>query len=324
MDKQLQFELWTECNSLCKFCYLGQENRYTPNNLKISACKKALEKISDLSLYPEYNTLAYLGGEFFQGQLQDFKVKEAFMELMDKTLWLLNNEYIQKVWIYVTLTIGDQKDLYELLKKFKNHKGEFWLLTSYDTLGRFHTKKMEENWKYHMKNIHTLYPDILFNITTILSEDCILKYLNNELSFKKMMEEYNCSFFFKQVGVPDGNKEKMNAYLPGFIPHRKIFLEFLKKFKREESPIMWDKLFNIKYRADTLYRNGNSEDKQMRLNVRHKDKKAEVELKSEVNLLETAVANCGHLKSYCAYIDSDKCVLCDKHLINTLMEEECD
>lgn len=319
MDKQLQFELWTECNSLCKFCYLGQENRCTPDILKISACEKALEKISDLSLYLEYNTLAYLGGEFFQGQLKNPQVKDIFMKLMDKTVWLLNNGYIEKVWLYVTLTIGDQKDLYEVLEKFKNHKGTLWLLTSYDTLGRFHTQKMEENWKYHMKNIHKLYPDILFNITTILSEDCIKKYLNNEISFKEMMKEYNCAFFFKQVGVPDGDKEGMNKKLPCFIPHRKIFLDFLRKFKKEESPVMWDKLFNIKYRADILYRNGNAEDKQMQLNIRHKDSKAEVEL--DHYSIETELAPCGHMKSYCAYIDSDKCVLCDKEMINATMEE---
>ena len=51
MGKQLQFELWKECNSKCKFCYLGRENNFTPDNLKINACKNALDMISDLSNY---------------------------------------------------------------------------------------------------------------------------------------------------------------------------------------------------------------------------------------------------------------------------------
>ena len=50
----------------------------------------------------------------------------------------------------------------------------------------FHSPKMEENWKFHMKNIHKMYPDIKFNTTVILSSDCIRKYLNDELSFQKM------------------------------------------------------------------------------------------------------------------------------------------
>ena len=130
MGKQIQFELWQECNSQCKFCYLGKDNRYTPNELKLSAMQKALNKISDLSIYPEFDTIAFLGGEFFQGQMSDPLVKEKFMELMEKSAWLLNNEYITHFWIYATLTIGDQKDLYETLKLFENHKGEVWVLTS--------------------------------------------------------------------------------------------------------------------------------------------------------------------------------------------------
>lgn len=320
MGKQLQFELWQECNSLCKFCYLGNENRFTPTNLKISACEKAYEKICDLSNYPEYDTLAYLGGEFFQGQLNTTEVKQAFMKLMQKTVWLLNNEYIKNVWIYATLTIGDQKDLYEILKLFEGHKGTLWILTSYDTLGRFHTPKMFENWDYHMKNIHKLYPDILFNTTTILSEDCIDKYLSGELSFKKMMEEYNTAFFFKQCGMGSYTKEEFIQKLPHFLPPRAKFLQFLRKFRQEESDLMWDKLFNIKYRADTLYRNFNDANKQMALNKRVKNSKAEIVESDNPNDCE--IAECGHLRSYRSYSDCDNCALCDKHLIEELVKKD--
>jgi hypothetical protein len=79
---------------------------------------------------------------------------------------------------------------------------------------------MEENWSYHMKKIHELYPDIRFNITTILSEDCIDKYLSGELSFKKMIEEYHTEFFFKQCGTPQGDIKDMNNVLPHFVPPR--------------------------------------------------------------------------------------------------------
>ena len=320
MSKQLQFELWQECNSKCKFCYLGAENLCTPTNLKVNACKNALEKISDLSNYPTYDTLAYLGGEFFQGQLNNPEVKEVFMELMKKTADLLNAGYIEQVWIYATLTIGDQKDLYDVLKIFDGHKGDLWILTSYDTMGRFHTKKMEDNWSYHMKNIHKLYPDILFNITTILSEDCIDKYINNELSFKKMMEEYHTTFFFKQCGAPYG-KAEMIQQLDKFFPPRNKFLKFLTKFRQEESKVMWDKLFNIKYRADTLYRNGNDEEHQMMENIRHKNSNNEIEL-SDANSPETAVGSCGHLMAYHAYSDCDGCVMCDKQMIEEMIDKD--
>lgn len=314
MSTQLQFELWQECNSLCKFCYLGTENRCTPDALKLSALKKTYDKICDMSNYPKYDTLAYLGGEFFQGQLRNSEVREEFMKLMRKTAQLLKDGVIKSVWIYATMTIGDQKDLYDTLDLFNDRKsGELWVLTSYDTLGRFHTKKMEDNWKFHMKNIHKKYPKILINTTTILSEDCIDKYLSGELSFKKMMEEYHTSFFFKQCGVGNETPAEFNKKLPHFVPPRNKFLKFLMKFKKEESVLMWDKLFNIHYRADTLYRNPNDINNQMVENRRHKDSKAEVELDYECN--ETQVGPCGHLTAYQAYCDCDGCVLCDKHLI---------
>ena len=317
MGKQLQFELWQECNSRCKFCYLGKDNRFTPPELKLNAINNALEKISDLSNYPEYTTIGYLGGEFFQGQMNTPEIKEAFMKLMEKSAWLLNNEYVTDVWIYATMTIGDQKDLYDALEVYKGHKGRLWILTSYDTMGRFHTPKMEENWKYHMKNIHKLYPEIFFNTTTILSEDCIDKYLANELSFKDMMEEFHTQFFFKQCGAANGTKQDMINELPHFFPPRNKFLKFLRKFRQEESPEMWDKLFNIKYRADTLYRNFNDANHTMALNIRHKDSVNEVDTD---NPDESKTNKCGHLLSYSAYTDSDGCVICDKHMIEEMTE----
>jgi hypothetical protein len=183
-------------------------------------------------------------------------------------------------------------------------------------MGRFHSPKMEDNWKYHMKRIHWIYPDIKFNTTTILTGDCIEKYLNGTLSFKQMMEEYHTMFFFKQVGCGNCPPSEYNErYNMNFVPTRSNFLKFLTKFKREESEQMWDKLFNIKYRCDVLYRNGNTLEEQMQLNVRHKDAKEEVTLYTGKPTNETDVAECGHLIQYHAYCDCDGCVLCDKEMM---------
>lgn len=316
MAKQLQFELWEECGNGCLWCYLGHENEYTPDEVKLNSLNNALKTISDLSNYPEFDTLSYLGGEFFQGQMKNPEVKSKFMELMAKTAELLREGYIKEVWIYATMTIGKQTDLYETLKLFEGHTDKVWVLTSYDTMGRFHTQKMEDTWKYHMKHIYELYPDIKFNTTTILSADCIEKYINDEISFKDMMEEFHTSFFFKQVGCkeysPREYNEKCNM---NFVPKRSTFLKFLTKFKQQESPQMWDKLFNIKYRCDVLYRNGNTLDQQMQLNVRRKDDKNEIAVHMGSNKQETLIAECGHLLAYHAYCDCDGCVLCDKEML---------
>lgn len=300
-------------------CYLGTDNRHTPDEVKLNSLNNAYEMVSAIKKDSEYDTVAFLGGEFFQGQLCTREIHDKFMQLMELTADLLEKDILKEAWIYMTLTIGDQKDLYETLNIFEERQvtDQLWLLTSYDTIGRFHTKKMEDNWKFHMKNIHQLYPDIRFNTTTILSNDCIKKYLNNEISFKDMSEEYHTFFFFKQVGCDKVPKEKFNeVYNIDFVPTRATFLEFLKKFRREENELMWSKLFNIKYRADVLYRNGNDLEHQMIKNIRHKDSGAEIELEYASD--EAEVAPCGHLYSYHAYSDCDGCVLCDKEMIGDL------
>lgn len=319
MDKQIQFELWEECNNKCTFCYMGKDNIYTPDNVKLNSLKNAYDVINNPDTFKEFNIVAYLGGEFFQGQLSNKEVKEQFFKLMSKSADLLRQNIIKEVWIYMTLTIGNQQDLYDTIQLFNGVTDKLWLLTSYDTVGRFHTQKMEDNWKYHMKKIHELYPEIRLNITTILSSDCIKKYLNNEISFKQLSKEYNSEMFFKQVGCGGVSPREYNKiYNIDFVPTRKLFIEFLRKFKQQETEQAWDKLFNIQYRCDVLYRNGNDLNHQMMKNIRYKDNRgAEIELDFEHDekALELMLTDCGHISIYHAYSDCDGCVLCDKEAI---------
>ena len=300
MVKQMQFELWQECNSKCKFCYLGFCNNKCSSEEKIKTMNFVLNKISDLSIYPEFDTIAFLGGEFFQGQMSDPLVKEKFMELMEKVNWLKENHYIKNVWIYATLTIGDQKDLYETLEKFSN-KENFWVLTSYDTMGRFHTQKMEDNWKFHMKKIHELY-------------HFITKYLKNEYNMEKFMNEYNTLLYFK---VPNRHKDRfitnieMNNAIGNFFPTRHQFLQFLTKVKTSESIDIWNRLFDINLRADKLYC---KHDNQIKESTRDKTTYMELYDKNFEHIMD-----CGHLSVYNIYTDCDGCALCDKQMIEELI-----
>lgn len=318
VKNSLQFELWQECNSLCKYCYLGTENRSTPDFLKIKTLDDVYEKISDMEIYKgdkPVDALSYLGGEFFQGQLNTPEIKEKFMKVMKKTAELLKNEYIKQVWVYATMTIGDQKDLYEMLDLFDFSKGQFWLLTSYDTIGRFHTQKMLDNWEYHVKNIQEKYPKIRFNTTMIVTQDLINRYLNDEFTFNEFSAKWKTSLFFKQCGWSNLTKAEMNARMNNmFFPTRESMLSFLMKFYRVEGEDMYDRLFNINYRADNLYRNFNNTKQHMELHHRFKDRKNEE--KSEGG--DVPVLPCGHLIYYAAYSDSDECVLCDKEKIQKI------
>lgn len=337
--KSLQFELWHECNSKCKFCYLGNNNNKTPIKLKLKAINDALAFISNEENLKEYSVLSYIGGEFFQGQLETQEIKEAFFNLIRKTAELQINNIISEVWLMCTMTIGDQADLYESLNILQNEYNkanksnlmeQIWLVTSYDTIGRFHTQKMLDTWDYHMKHIHEIYPSLKFNVCTILTQDLITKYLNDEFSFHDFQNEYNANFFFKQPSPGSTQpihkdlplldqyyeaKQIMESKLPGFFPQRSTFLKFLIKFK-QDCPELYDKLFNLVYRADDLYRNFNDEDTGHRMQQNHRNKiTLEENIVGDEKDCGQNINKCGHLINYSGYIDSKECMICDRNLI---------
>jgi hypothetical protein len=317
--KSLQFELWQECNSRCAYCYLGSENRCTPDELKIKALDSTYEKISDLEQYKEYDVLSFIGGEFFQGQLRNPVVREKFFKVMGKAHELMKAGYVRAIWMCATMTIGDQKDLYDFLDLFAdidvpvNSPDGVWICTSYDTIGRFHSDKMLQTWEYNMFNIHKKYPKVKFNTTMILTGDLIKKFLNEEFSFTEFSNKYHTNFFFKQPAPGHfgcsgdmESKKRMQKYLPNFFPERADFLKFLAKFANT-NPDLFSHLFNIHFRADDLYRNFNDGERLMVWNHRFKDRKEETNVKDDM-----ALNTCGHLLQYASYIDSDKCMICDR------------
>lgn len=311
--KVLQFELWQECNNRCKFCYLGQNILHTDTQQKVKALKDTINKIDHID--PSYEVVAFIGGEFFQGQLADPVVHDLFFTLMNKTANLLNTGRLKEVWISVTLTIGQQKDLYKTIELFDD-KSKLWLLTSWDSKWRFHSQKMQDTWEYHMKHLHELWPDLRLNTTIILTGDFIDKYLLNQFNLNSFSEKFNTAFFFKQpasgqVITASNNqeiKQKVNELMPNFFPTREQFLSFLLKFKQCEHSVNWSKLFNIEYRADDVYRNYNDG----RTIKSHRYKGTVEETTEEAHL------PCGHSINYDCYVDQPGCVMCDKHKVGEL------
>lgn len=337
--RSFQWEMWAMCNNLCSYCYLGTANRHTDKDRQMKSlidCHKAIDNL-DTRIY---NNISIIGGEFFQGQLDEPEVHDSFMALIKKIAVLYANKKIGSIWITCTLTIGDQHHLYEMLDIFEEHgcfpnpqygSSGLWLCTSWDVQGRFHTPDRKANWEYHMKNIHEKYPWVKFNTTIILMEKFLQMYIDGEWSPKKFMEEFNTSLFYKQIGVGDipqdtvegefnvSPEDKIGAYRVGkilvnrslgfdFAPKRGTMLKFLRKYAIED-PETYDRLFNINYRADELHRNYNDSMQDVRT-TRNKKSANETDTVVE-NILNT----CGHMINYMPYIDSDKCCMCDKKAI---------
>lgn len=342
--KSFQWELWQYCNSLCDFCYLGEENR-------IHNKARQLQSLVDLNLaidqmdFNKYNNISLIGGEFFQGQLEDREIHDKFFETIKRIFELYLDKKIGSMWFTCTLTIGKQRDLYELLDlaekmgvlpKEEYGASGLWLCTSWDAAGRFHSSKMKETWSFHMKNIKKKYPWIKLNTTIILQQAFIDMYLEGKFNAKKFMQEYKTTLFFKQCGIPPFEpedldlpasidihtndpfehakvmdlvktraKERVNKKF-AFFPTRKSFLKFLIKFYKDD-PECYDRLFNIIYRSDELHRNF----------IKNEHDIANQRYKTDIGPEETGKETlpCGHTETYAAYIDSNHCCICDRNAV---------
>ena len=333
--KSFQWELWQYCNSLCDFCYLGEDNRIHNKERQLQSMLD-LNKAIDSMDFSVYNNISLIGGEFFQGQLNDEEIHNKFFDIMKRIFQLYADKKIGSMWITCTLTLGDQKHLYELLDLAESMgvlpvegfgSSGLWLCTSWDAKGRFHTSKMEENWQFHMKNIKKKYPWIKFNTTIILQQAFIDMYLEEKFSVSAFMEEYNTTLFFKQCGIPSSlhnhlkfsegieitddiiktaAKKKFNDEIFVFYPTRDSFLKFLRKFYTEDYQY-YDRLFNIRYRSDELHRNF----------LQEEHDRTHQRFKCEYGIEETGVKllPCGHSDVYTPYIDSIRCCMCDRNII---------
>lgn len=346
-----QWELWECCNNLCKFCYLGTDNRHTDKERQLKSLSDLKKNLDNLD-FSVYNNISLIGGEFFQGQLNDPEIKESFMEMIHKVADLYVNKKIGSVWITATLTIGDQADLYETLDVFERAgalplpeygASGLWICTSWDAQGRFHTEQARENWEFHMQNMRNYYPWVKKNTTIILSQKFCEMYLANEFSPHDFMERFDTSLFYKQPGLYEINGKgdgtygdlldlaeegQADLYMTRtkarveedlgfrFYPDRKTFRKFLIKYAKED-PDTFERLFNIMFRADELHRNFNNvyEDDGHQRN-KNSNKESNADTDSIFNrhcLLEPLEAK--HIISYATYVDCNDCMICDRNQI---------
>lgn len=304
MKKQIQFELWPDCNSGCEFCYLC--NRKTSYEFKMKAIKYAYNKLFNVN-NTEFDTVGFIGGEFFQGQLQN-ELKKEFKKLILLCNELLSKNYINNLWLSASLIIGDQSDLHEILHVLSNNLHKVWILSSFDTIGRFKNSNRMTNWKTNMTNLSKMFPDINLNVTMILTKDLMNKYIEDKIDFKEFRQQYKTTLYFK---APDLQREKyndnvsMNKNLPSFFPDRSTTIKFFNKLRKEDKE-SWDKLFDINYRADILIKNINEEV--------IRDKTTYNELYNN----ENHIMKCGHFYAYNSYEKEDGCILCDKLKIDEI------
>lgn len=303
MLKSIQFELWTECNVGCRYCYLGKRIRHTSEEDKLIGIRRA-RSFLDSGEYGDYDIIAFIGGEFLQGQLNTFTVYCEFFDLMEKAVKVIKAGKLKGIWVSASMT-EHTAHLLHLMGMFntvesEHPQGGAWLITSYDNKYRF-TEKTLKTWRHNMLLRKVEFPNVKVNTCSILTQNLIEEYNAGGMTFEEFMETYGTNLYLKPPYLTNfKTKEAQEKRMPGFFPKRKDFLKFLAKVYNQEETYIFDKICNIKFRADALMRSNATE-----LEFREKD--TTYEIKTE------ALLPCGHPRPYNAYIDSDACMLCDKH-----------
>lgn len=309
--KCLQFELWQDCNNYCDFCYLKDHRILTTDEQKIHNIQEVIKDINSDSLN-DFNAIGLIGGEFFQGQLQNPEVKSEFLNMIkiinDK---LLSNK-IKEFWITASLINPNQLDLVDILKvlDFDNFKDNqrVILCTSYDTMGRFHTPEAEQTWFNNIEAIYFFYPEITLHTQIILTQDLIEKTIENPHIFDRILEysmlDFKIPNYFrdKELAIngiknyPELIRNNIDKFPKKFfIEDNKTFLKFLPIYIKIFGK---DKLKNLinypSLRSHTL-----------------KIFSEDYTLSNRWDYNEDRYQPCGHLLDGQCYINSDRCMYCD-------------
>lgn len=315
--KKQQFELWTQCNNNCSYCYLGDKKFRNDKQEKLANMQFAIDWMNNFDHYKEYDNASFIGGEFFQGQLNDADVRKKWFSMLEVLKDRMENDFITSSWWSATLTIGDQQDLVDSLKMFEgvadSHK-QIWIVTSYDTIGRFHNQKMLDTWKANLLKIKSMFPWIFINTCMIMTGDFCDKVVSGELDLYEISNTFSTSLFLKPtyainaIGVKCDDsymkvKQDINKRIPNFYPRREQILQ-LFSYLKENCPDIFEHVIEQKYRADNLYREEN--DGSYRNRERSRDNSKQDDL---------GINTCGHSLGYRCYIDCDDCIVCDKNLI---------
>ena len=317
--KAIQFELWENCDNNCTFCYSKLDRVNCTPEQQLQNIKTVSNMLKDPEKIDGYNCVALIGGEFFQGQLADPKVKEAFMDLIKQINQMIVDGLIEEVWLAATLTRENQSDLYEALNYFED-MSKILITTSYDTNGRYHLENGKEIWLNNLKLLKDNYKGITIHTQTIITQAFIDESMNPETNMIMKILQYSLldfklpSLYMKYACtlLKEGDKVRQHRDIlmntlhlypeKFFIERREDFIKFIYKIKRIFGNEKLKALCIPEVRSKSLYLLSRDFVNGDRWDLENNDE----------------MAPCGHMIDSYSYLDSNKCARCDVYNIYQL------
>lgn len=322
----IQFELWQDCDNNCEFCYLKKNRILTSVEQKIENINKVLSIIRDDKLMTEYNAVALIGGEFFQGQLNslDNSLYSKFMELIGELKWQLSMNKIRQVWITASLLSPDVHHLFSVLDALTsielNENQKIILCTSWDTKGRFHTQEQLDSWYQHVAYISNRFSKIEVHVQTIMTQEFIDDILENGWEWYDKIGNNKVSVDFKPPFIATADIEFGKTTLSEYMETiQKTKEEFPAKFFIDDRNkyLKFLQMVAERFGVDALKRFGDPTIRSKSIN--HLDLGTKIDNRFDVDSIENV--ECGHpIDSYC-YLNDNHCCRCDaQNLYETMVE----
>lgn len=251
-NKFIQYELWKACKIGCKFCC----NKKQKDIDKVESLLYVLEKLDDKEV-DEYNEIGFIGGEFFNDEISDEKVRELFYKVFEKVANKINQGKISKLYITTALIF----DMNNYLIPFLNYLKSFGILdktllcTSYDVMYRFYTKEREDLWKNNMLKLYEMFPEMGLHTETILTQGFIDAVLNETFSITEFCKTYHTRMDYIEPasGLYYNNKKECAEDLPGFFPTKSSYIKFLKKVAIDNKEIDLPSFLSMELRSCKIH-----------------------------------------------------------------------
>lgn len=253
MGNFIQYELWKDCRNHCKFCYnYGQSDKYS----KTKSLDYFLEKLDDPEV-DNYLEVGFIGGEFFDNQLEDQEVREKFYKLFDKCAEKRKAGKLDKLYVATALMFDPKLYLFPFLDYLK----EIGLLditllcTSYDLKYRFRNQYKKELWESNMRALYELYPELTLHTEIIMTEFFMQAVLNDEFSITDFHNTFHTwiDYVHPQRWTSKLTKEQCHAILPDFFARKSTLIKFLNKTAIKKHEINLNTFLAMNVRSDVFY-----------------------------------------------------------------------
>lgn len=287
----LQFQLWTDCNHNCLFC---TSRGITHKRNKVESCNYATDILK--SSQTSYRTISLIGGEFFDGQIDDPEANKAFYSLIEEIAKGLDSGRFQRFLICTSFLYDNNKSFFDFIARMRsfgnNLISKVVVCTSWDKKYRF-TQKKKDYWSRNLFYLKCCVPEVKLHVESVMTQHIVDAFLYEDFSAKDFERIHDCQLDFNtpfKCHYKYKDKQDMQKAVPGFFPKRKDFLKFLIENKSLER-IDLTRLLNVKQHSTDIYFTKNNID-WVHLPQRH-------------NRHHTCIHEFKCENKCCGYIDSD-------------------